>query len=121
MNEWSNSRPGEISSISIGGTPSRAEPTYWVSEGEEGTPWVSIADLKGRIVTNTAESITALGAKNSNVKLVLTGTIMMSFKLSLGRIAVAGRDLYTNEAIASFDIDTDKIDKTFLFINCQKL
>lgn len=121
MNEWSNSRLGEISSISIGGTPSRAEPTYWVSEGEEGTPWVSIADLKGRIVTNTAESITALGAKNSNVKLVLTGTIMMSFKLSLGRIAVAGRDLYTNEAIASFDIDTDKIDKTFLFYQLPEI
>ncbi|MBD2815313.1 restriction endonuclease subunit S [Xenorhabdus sp. Flor] len=115
MSEWCKSRLGEISNISIGGTPSRAEPTYWVSEGEEGTPWVSISDLKRRLVTNTAESITILGARNSNVKLVPAGTIMMSFKLSLGRIAVASRDLYTNEAIASFEIDTDKIDKTFLF------
>ncbi|MEZ9566671.1 restriction endonuclease subunit S [Vibrio artabrorum] len=115
MSDWYETRLGDIADICIGGTPSRAEPSYWVSTGEEGFPWVSISDLKGRIVSNTAESITSLGARNSNVKLVPCGTIMMSFKLSLGRIAFAGRDIYTNEAIASFEVDTDKIDKTFLF------
>jgi len=115
MSDWYETRLGDIADICIGGTPSRAEASYWASTGEEGFPWVSISDLKSRIVSNTAESITALGARNSNVKLVPCGTIMMSFKLSLGRIAFAGRDIYTNEAIASFEVDTDKIDKTFLF------
>ncbi|HIF5593279.1 TPA: restriction endonuclease subunit S [Vibrio parahaemolyticus] len=115
MSDWYETRLGDIADICIGGTPSRAEASYWASTGEEGFPWVSISDLKGRVVSNTAESITALGARNSNVKLVPCGTIMMSFKLSLGRIAFAGRDIYTNEAIASFEVDTDKIDKTFLF------
>lgn len=115
MSDWYETRLGDIADICIGGTPSRAETSYWASTGEEGFPWVSISDLKSRIVSNTAESITALGARNSNVKLVPCGTIMMSFKLSLGRIAFAGRDIYTNEAIASFEVGTDKIDKTFLF------
>ncbi|EME0092499.1 restriction endonuclease subunit S [Vibrio parahaemolyticus] len=115
MSDWYETRLGDIADICIGGTPSRAEASYWASTGEEGFPWVSISDLKSRTVSNTAESITALGARNSNVKLVPCGTIMMSFKLSLGRIAFAGRDIYTNEAIASFEVDTDKIDKTFLF------
>lgn len=121
MSDWYETRLGDIADICIGGTPSRAEASYWASTGEEGFPWVSISDLKSRIVSNTAESITALGARNSNVKLVPCGTIMMSFKLSLGRIAFAGRDIYTNEAIASFEVDTDKIDKTFLFYQLPEI
>ena len=100
---WERYRLADIAQINIGGTPSRSNETFWDKTGS-GEAWVSIADLKQRIVTTTKETITALGVKNSNVKLVPAGTILMSFKLTIGRVAIAGRDLYTNEAIAAFSL-----------------
>jgi len=46
-----------------------------------------------------------MGAANSNCKLVKKGSLLFSFKLTVGRVSFAGVDLYTNEAIAAFDPD----------------
>ena len=98
---WCVTSIGEICNIAIGGTPSRQVPEYWDSTKVSGYPWVSIRDLKKSIVYETSEYISDAGVKNSNVKMVKKGTVLMSFKLSVGRVAFAGRDLYTNEAIAA--------------------
>ena len=75
---------------------------YWANNDMDGKPWVAISDLHGRVIDFTSESYhRGMWIANSNVKLVKRGTVLMSFKLSLGRVAFAGRDLYTNEAIAS--------------------
>lgn len=100
--DWSIAPIGDICNIAIGGTPSRSIPDYWDSTGTVGSPWVSIRDLNKPWIYETSEWITDAGIKNSNVKLVRKGTVIMSFKLSVGRVAFAGRDLYTNEAIAAF-------------------
>lgn len=105
---WSSSIFANLFDIAIGGTPSRNEPLYWDASRTSGNNWVSIKDLKGKTILDTAEQITDLGIKKSNVKLVPKGTIMMSFKLSVGRVAFAGKNLYTNEAIAAF-IPKDKM------------
>jgi type I restriction enzyme S subunit len=62
--------------------------------------WVSIKDMNQREILCTAEQITDAGVANSNVKRQPPGTILLSFKLTIGRVALAGRPLYTNEAIA---------------------
>lgn len=111
--DWRDGSLGELCRIAIGGTPSRAEPRYW-SNAAEGLPWVSIADLRSPTVEQTKEFISKEGVQNSNVKLVPRGTVLMSFKLTIGRTAIAGRDLYTNEAIAAF-IPTGQLDNDFLF------
>ncbi|MBK7623003.1 MAG: restriction endonuclease subunit S [Kineosporiaceae bacterium] len=67
------------------------------------------------MVDDTAEYISDLGARSSNVKLVPAGTPIMSFKLTIGRTAVAARDLYTNEAIAAFFVDESKVDRRFIY------
>jgi type I restriction enzyme, S subunit len=54
-----------------------------------------------------------LGVKHSNVKLQNSGTVLLSFKLSIGRVAFAGVPLYTNEAIAG--LNSKEIDLNFLF------
>lgn len=100
--DWSIAPIGDICNIAIGGTPSRSIPDYWDSTRTVGSPWVSIRDLNKPWIYETSEWITDAGIKNSNVKLVRKGTVIMSFKLSVGRVAFAGRDLYTNEAIAAF-------------------
>ena len=99
---WLEKKLGDICLIEIGGTPSRNNPNFW-AENEEGYPWVAISDLGSKWVYHTAEQITRSGVTSSNVKLVPKGTVLMSFKLTLGRVGVqAGVDLYSNEAIAAF-------------------
>lgn len=114
MVSWQEAPLGELADIAIGGTPSRDVESYWASDRTDGFPWVAISDLHGRIIRETKEQITTAGVNNSNVKLVTAGTVLMSFKLSLGRVAFAGRDLFTNEAIAAFK-SRGEVAEDFLF------
>lgn len=88
---------GKVCNVTIGGTPSRRKPEYFTGTNL----WVSIAEMQGQIITDTKEKITDEAIAVSNVKLIPSGTTLLSFKLSIGKTAIAGRDLYTNEAIAA--------------------
>lgn len=112
--EWRVVPAASAARIEIGGTPAREQPTFW-ADPDSGHAWASIADLKSEVVVDTAEYISDLGVRSSNVKLVPMGTPVMSFKLTIGRTALAGRDLYTNEAIAAFFPDPRQLDRRFLF------
>lgn len=118
MEGWDTGKLGSLCSIEIGGTPSRSNPDYWDSAKETTNHWVSIRDLNRRVVSDTAEHITDIGARHSNVKLQKTGTVLLSFKLSIGRVAFAGCDLYTNEAIAG--LCSEELDSEFLFYGLQQ-
>lgn len=87
---------GNIVDVKIGGTPSRKHPAYFNGNNL----WVSISEMNGDVITDTKEKITDQAVKDSNVKLIPKGTTLLSFKLSIGKTAIAGADLYTNEAIA---------------------
>lgn len=101
-----------VCDIKIGGTPSRDNIEYFTGTNL----WVSVAELKGQVITDTKEKITDDGVKNSNVKLIPKGTTLLSFKLSIGKTAVAGKDLYTNEAIAALvPNDLSQISNEYLF------
>ncbi len=115
MSEWTEESLGRLASIEIGGTPSRDVPAFWASENAEGFPWASIADLGPRFVSATKERITRLGVLSSNVKPVKSGTLMMSFKLTIGRAGIAACDLFTNEAIAAFVPAPQTLDGNFLY------
>lgn len=107
---WSSAALGDICNIEVGKTPSRAEPDFWRSGA---LPWLSIADMnQGRFLTSTKESVTEAGAKAARMKLVAPGTLLLSFKLSLGKVGIAKIPLFTNEAIAALtdlrnDVNTD--------------
>ncbi len=91
----------DLVEIQIGKTPSRDNPSFW----GEGYTWVSISDLNGnKYITNSKEQITHLGVQSSNIKSTKAGVLLFSYKLSIGKVAFAGKDLYTNEAIASMII-----------------
>ena len=115
---WTKGRLGETCSIEIGGTPSRNVADYWDGSKETSNLWVSIKDLNQRIITETAEHISDLGINHSNVKLLAAGTILLSFKLTIGRVAIAGCPLYTNEAIAG--LRSSEIDHEYLFYGLQQ-
>jgi len=95
--EWVVKRLGEICEISMGRTPSRLNPAFWGA----GHVWLSIADLHGKVLSSSKEQITPLAA--SSMRVIPEGTLLMSFKLSIGRLCFAGCDLYTNEAICGFN------------------
>jgi len=85
----------------MGKTPSRTNSVYW----EDGVnSWVSIADLSGyeKYVEITKEQITDLAVQESGIKAVPPNTVIMSFKLSLGKTAITQESTYTNEAIMAF-------------------
>lgn len=106
----------ELLDISIGRTPSRNEPAYW----GKGYRWVSIRDLSSKTVTETKEQITDLALKKVRCKIVKKGTLLFSFKLTIGKMAFAGCDLFTNEAIAAFPIkDGRKLNSEFLYYALQ--
>ncbi|MGR6860638.1 restriction endonuclease subunit S [Aliivibrio salmonicida] len=102
----------EILNISMGKTPARKEKSYW----GKGHKWVSIRDLKKKVITETKEEITDLALKKTGIKQVSKGTLLFSFKLTIGKMAFAGTNLYTNEAIAAFVIkDPKKLDANYLY------
>lgn len=107
-------RLGKKCEIRIGGTPSRLHSEYFTGTNL----WVSIAEMRGQVIRDTKEKITDEAVRNSNVKLIPAGTTLLSFKLSIGKTAIAGADLYTNEAIAAL-IPFDKaelLDKYLFYL-----
>ncbi|RQP12292.1 MAG: restriction endonuclease subunit S [Chryseobacterium sp.] len=111
---WEIKKLGDICTIQLGKTPYRKSPKFWDKEKTSGNVWLSISDLKhGQTISESEEHISDLGAKD--VVKIPKGTMMLSFKLTLGRVSFAGCDLYTNEAIASLLNLKKEIDKDFLF------
>ncbi|HCU2630670.1 TPA: restriction endonuclease subunit S [Clostridioides difficile] len=95
----------ELCYINIGKTPSRNTSDYWGS----GNRWLSISDLKEKYISKSKEEITDLAVEKANMKLVPKNTVVMSFKLSIGRVAILKEDMFTNEAIANFQIKNNEL------------
>ncbi len=106
---------GEIFNLQMGKTPDRHSPKFW-NEGTE--PWISIADLTkcNKYIENTAEKITATAVDGSGIKIIPKNTVIMSFKLSIGKVAITPKEMYSNEAIMSFiDKGVLKIEPIYLY------
>ena len=111
---WNESIVKDEFTLTMGKTPARNNPAFWQSGTNK---WISISDMAryGRYTEDTQESITDIAVAESGIKIVPKGTIIMSFKLSIGRTAVTSEDIYTNEAIMAFrDVDETKFNMTFL-------
>lgn len=107
---------GKLVTITIGKTPPRGDHTLWDRDKEGDNAWLSIRDLQvldGREAVDSSEYISDEGARL--FKPVPRGTLLVSFKLTLGRLAFAGRDIYTNEAIAALHNDEKTITNEYLY------
>ena len=117
---WSEDYISEYFDFSIGGTPSRNNELYWDANQTTSNIWVSIRDLKDKFISNSAERISDLGVSKSNVKLLPKNTVLMSFKLSIGRLAISMTPLYTNEAIVGFiEKRPNTVDRDYLYYGLQ--
>lgn len=106
MTNFPVSTLGELCSISIGRTPPRQKSQYW----GPGFPWLSIADMsQGRNLSRTKEEITEAAAREVMGAPARPGTVALSFKLSIGKVGIITKPMYTNEAIATLPIKDPKI------------
>ena len=105
--------------ISIGKTPPRKE-NWCFSEDSKDVPWISISDMgkEGLFINKTSEYLTREAIDKFNVKVVPQNTILLSFKLTIGRIAITNCKMSTNEAIAHFKL-TNKhaLEWLYCFLN----
>jgi len=100
---WRVQTASDVFEINIGKTPPRKE-TKWFSESNEDKVWVSISDMGscGVFISDSSEYLTSEAINRFNVLMVEKDTILLSFKLTIGRVAIADKTLTTNEAIARF-------------------
>jgi Restriction endonuclease S subunits len=106
--------------ISIGKTPPRKEP-QWFSTNPQDITWVSISDMGtcGLYISSSSEQLTREAVERHNVKIVPDNTILLSFKLTVGRIAITNGEMTTNEAIAHFKTDKKEINEyLYCYLKC---
>jgi len=89
---------GQVCEFDIGSTPSTKNSNYFGGN----ILWANISDLGPKYISDTKKKLTKIAIEENNLKLVKKGTLMMSFKLSIGKLSIANNDMYCNEAIAFF-------------------
>lgn len=113
-------RADEYFDISIGKTPPRKEP-QWFSTNPQDVTWVSISDMGtcGLYIGSSSEQLTKEAVDRHNVKIVPDNTVLLSFKLTVGRIAITNGEMTTNEAIAHFKTDKKEINEyLYCYLKC---
>ena len=119
-NERAICRADEYFDISIGKTPPRKEP-QWFSTNPQDVTWVSISDMGtcGLYISSSSEQLTKQAVERHNVKVVPDNTVLLSFKLTIGRIAITNGEMTTNEAIAHFKTDKKEINEyLYCYLKC---
>lgn len=91
----------DIFDLQMGKTPSRNNIEYWNTKDFK---WISISDLTKAhgYISETKEYISERAVSESGIKIIPANTVVMSFKLSIGKTAITSEDMYSNEAIMAF-------------------
>ena len=105
-------RADEYFDISIGKTPPRKE-AQWFSLNPTDCIWVSISDMGrcGMYIADSSEYLTHESVDKFNIKVVPDNTVLLSFKLTVGRVAITDGAMVTNEAIAHFKTGKPEINE----------
>ena len=112
---WVVSKVKYLAPFQVGWTPPTKNDLNFIGENL----WVNISDLKGKVISNTVKQISDKAALEASMDITPKGSLMYSFKLSVGAVSFAGCDMYTNEAIASF-LDTAKLPLSYLYYALPK-
>lgn len=100
MAEWKKVRLGDIFNLQMGKTPNRKKLDYFQGSHK----WISIADISKseKYILETKERLTDEAITSSRIKSIPKDTVIMSFKLSIGKTAITSDEMYSNEAIMAF-------------------
>jgi type I restriction enzyme S subunit len=103
----------ELSDINIGSTPNTKNYNYWENGDID---WISISDFNNEIITNTKKKLTKNGAETMMNRKIPYNSILLSFKLTIGKVAFAGKhNMYCNEAITYLNSKIKNVSQLYLF------
>ena len=113
---WKVQKADELFSIKIGKTPPR-EQTEWFNDIDSGVKWVSIKDINNSsvFILETNETVTEMAANKFNMNVAKVDTVILSFKLTVGKVAITTEEMVTNEAIAHFNIADLRMNFEFIY------
>ena len=114
---WEIYQAQNLFNISIGRTPDRKQFDFFTTNKDDAL-WVSISDMKDNMfITKSSEYLTNEAIKKVNMPMVEEGTVLLSFKLSVGRVSITTKRSCTNEAIAHFKTnDKELLEYTYLYL-----
>ena len=100
---WQIRKVKDLYQIQTGFTPDTKREEYYADE-IEGYDWLTIGDLDGKMYIPhiTKNHISKLYVQKFSPSIIPKGSLLYSFKLSVGQVSITNRDIYSNEAIASF-------------------
>lgn len=116
--EWESMRLKEVTDIAIGRTPPRKE-VKWFSTDSKDIKWISIKDLgnNGVFISNTSEYLTKEAVETFNIPIIPKDTVLLSFKMTVGRVAITFEEMLSNEAIVHFKFnDKTPFSKEYLYM-----
>ncbi|MDZ4259449.1 MAG: restriction endonuclease subunit S [Gemmatimonadales bacterium] len=108
--EWETTQAKHVIEFTTGWTP----PTGDAASFEGDSLWANISDLGPRWLEDTAKRVSEAAVQRSRIKVSPRGSLLFSFKLSIGQVSFAARDMYTNEAIATF-LPSPHVDLAFAY------
>ena len=103
--DWETFYLEELADIFIGRTPPRKE-SHWFSDNVSDIKWVSIKDLgeNGVFTLRTSEYLPKSTIDHFKIPMIPKDTVILSFKMTVGRVGITYEDMVSNEAIAQFQI-----------------
>ena len=114
--DWEEGVASDYFNITIGKTPPRKE-TKWFSTSNKDHVWISISDMgkHGMYLGQSSEYLTQSAIEKFNIVIVPDKTVLLSFKLTIGRVVISDGNVTTNEAIAHFNTnDQNLLEYTYL-------
>ena len=123
---WGVEKLDDLGTIVGGSTPTKSISDNF-TKGGEGYSWITPNDLsnnKGnKFIKNGEIDVTVRGLKDASLKLYPEGTVLMSSRAPVGYLAIATKELTTNQGFKSF-IPDKKYDKNYIYYtlqNCLKV
>ena len=115
---WSVDKADKVADIAIGKTPPRKQKEWFSDNPLNNKVWVSIKDMGGNktFIGDSSEYLTSESISKFNVKVVPKDSVILSFKLTLGRVCITKCDLTTNEAIAHFVNPKHSMSKEYVYL-----
>ncbi len=100
---WEEKPLGKVMNIAIGRTPPRKE-FEWFSKIPTDWKWISIKDMgeSGVYIFDTSEYLTQKAIEKFNIPIIPQNTVVLSFKMTVGRVGITTNNMLSNEAIAHF-------------------
>jgi len=113
IDKWKSDKIGNVCKVISGGTPSRNVSEYFGGD----VAWFTPTEIpKNRIeeISYSEENITDLGLKKSSAKILPKGTVLLTSRATIGMIAIAGKEITTNQGFANFICNEKTLNNWYL-------